>query len=70
MNTIDNFQSIVLTLLVFLFGVKATTLGFKKTFMIVQTLGWIISLYLWIFFPTTIAPVIITNFLSGFLSQW
>ena len=70
MNTIDNLQNIAITLLVFAFGIKAITLGFKKTFMIIQIISFVILVYLWTFFPTSLMPIIITNFLLGVLQQW
>lgn len=70
MNTIDNIQNIILTAFVFIFGVKANALGFKKSYAITITLSLLISLYLEIFFPTNLLPIIITNAALGILNQW
>lgn len=70
MNTFDNLQNAIITALVFLFGAKANVFGLKKTFMFEVSLNLIVTLYLWIFFPTSAVPVFITNFIMSFLIQW
>lgn len=70
LNTIDNFISIALTILMFLIGAQANYLGYMKTFLIELGLTWILYLYIWTFFPTSIAIVAIINFLLSFLSSW
>lgn len=59
-----------MTLLIFCFGTHATMLGYKKTLIIIKTLWLALSCYLWIFFPTSVLPIIFTNFCNGFLLQW
>lgn len=70
MNTIDNIQNVIITTLVFLVGTHVNFFGFTKTIMLCMSLIWVILLYLWIWFPLDIVPVIITNFLLGLLIQW
>lgn len=70
MNTIDNIQSVILTVLMFLIGAQANYFGYVKTFLIELGMTWIIYLYIWTFFPTNIVIVAIINFLLGFLSSW
>jgi hypothetical protein len=52
MNSIDNIQTLITTLLVFIIGKKAYALGYKNNFLIMNVINWIVYLYLWVFFPT------------------
>jgi len=52
MNSIDNIQTVITTLLVFIVGKKAYVLGYKNTYLIINVINWIVYLYLWVFFPT------------------
>lgn len=70
MNTIDNVQNFVTTAIVFMVGTNANIFGFTRTIMIYMSLMLIVDLYLWIWFPERVIPVIITNFLLGLLGQW
>jgi hypothetical protein len=70
MNTIDNIQNIVITLLVFLIGAKANHFGYKRSYMFELSLTLVACLYLWFFFPTDIVPVIILTFILGFFTTW
>lgn len=70
LNTIDTVSSILCTLLVFGVGNKAYVLGYKRTFLIEMSLGWVIALYLWIFFPTKVITIYIFSIITGILSQW
>lgn len=70
MNTIDNAQNIIITALVFIIGTHVNFLGFTRTTLLYMGIYWAILLYLWIWFPIDVLPVIITNFLLGLLIQW
>ncbi len=54
----------------FLLGAKANAMGFVKSYTFVLSVIVLTSLYLWIFFPLDIWPVIITNFILQLFFQW
>lgn len=70
LNTIDTLSSIICTVLVFTVGKYAYILGYMKTYLIEMILGWIIGMYLWIFFPTKVLTIYITSIISAILTQW
>ena len=69
-NTIDNSQSFVVSILIFLFGMKANYFGFKISFVLQVSLLVIYSLFLWIFFPTSVTTIVIVQFIGGIIGQW
>lgn len=70
MNTIDNVQVIIISILMFFFGAKANAMGFVKSYTFVLSIIVLTSLYLWFFFPLDIVPIFITNFILQIFFQW
>lgn len=70
MNTIDNIENIIITLMIFMLGVYANVMGFAKTIMIYMTMMFFVLLGLWIWFPIDVISIIITNFIITFLQTW
>lgn len=70
MNTIENFQNVFTTLLIFCFGTHASFLGYKNTIIVIKTLSLGLFFCLWVFFPTDVLPIVFANFLNGFLLHW
>lgn len=70
MNTIDNIQSAIIICLTFAIGTHVNILGFTKTIVITLGLLWIVSMYLWIWFPLGLLIVIIINFILTLLITW
>ena len=70
MNTIDNLNIIFQIAAVYFLGKYANYWGFARSFQINFVLMLICLLYLWIWFPVTLVPIIITSFFIGLFSQW
>jgi hypothetical protein len=45
-------------------------LGFSKTVVTYMVMIFIILVYLWSYFPTSVVQIAVTNFLLAVLSQW
>lgn len=70
MNTMDNILSIIVTLITFLIGAKANYFGYKRSFLFELSATLLVCLYVWVFFPLEVLPIVIISFFMGILSRW
>lgn len=70
MNTIDNLNIIFQLLAIYFFGHLASYWGIARSLQINLGLTILTFLYLWIWFPVALVPIIITSFLIGLFQQW
>ena len=70
LNTIDNIQSAIISLLIFIMGKNTYRLGYKKSFLIITSLTMVIYVYAWIFFPIDLWNIIFISSSTGIISMW